>query len=307
MATPARFFSTLAQSTGILLGFIVALATTIYQIKRSRVHNRLTRFREDITEYQQEYQGLITDMAAELREVGEFSQADALYRENKEPIEIVRDCNEWAENQGTPRIANLWVSLHWLNHQLSVLQGSSDLDNLRKEMKIMERPILQISSEFDDKSKDGNPRQERLFKELIEQRGFGDRDFDPQYALFESTDKIDYWIDQNTTKTDGLKFGSWKLITDSLLRDYYTIDGRKHLSGDVFENRELRTLFIDAAILFAVGVLIPMLFLVTIPSNSSLPFIPITGRLVPIVELLNLALILGAGMKTLYDISKIIG
>lgn len=307
MATPARFFSTLAQATGIIIGFIIALATAIYSTKRSRVHNRLNHFRTDITEFEQEYGNVVRDMANELRQIGRFGWENSVYRQDKKPIEIVQEVIDWAEIQETPRIAKLWICLHWLNHQLSVLQNGSDLETMREQMSMTERPIIHIISEFQDRENPENPRQKRLFFEIAEQRGFSQEDFNPEHAVFDSTEHIDHWIRENTTKNSGHNFETWDIIVDNITREYYAIDGRQHLSGDVFENNEFRTLLIDAAILFSVGVFIPMLFLVTIPPNTFLlSDIRITGIGIPIVEIAVLIALLVGSAKTLKDVIEII-
>lgn len=308
MATPARFFSTLAQATGIILGFIIALATAIYQIKRSQIQSRLNRFREDITDYEQEYRDVVDDMATELRQIGSFEFETDLYQQDEEPIEVVQKVSEWAEKQDTPRIAKLWICLRWWDRQISVLHGGSDLEYLREQMTMTERPVLHIISEFEDMENPENPREERLFFEIVDQQGFSCDEYNPEYNVFGSSDSIDYWLRRNTTKTEGYTFESWRLIADNLTTDYYTIDGRKHLSGDIFEHDELRTLLVDAGLLFSVGVLIPMLFLITIP--PTVPLISefrITGVGIPLIEIAVLLSILVASAKTLRDVVRIIG
>ena len=307
MATPARFFSTLAQATGIIIGFIIALATAIYSTKRSRVHNRLSRFRRDVTKFEQEYGNIISDMADELRRVGRFRWENQIYRQNKKPIEVVEDVTDWSESQENPRVAKLWICLQWLSHQLSVLQGGSDLESMREQMTMTERPILHIISEFQDMENPENPRQERLFSELMERQGNLRKEYDPQRAVFDSSEHIDHWVRENTTRSNGRSFKSWEVIADNITREYYAIDGRQHLSGTAFDNDEFRTLLIDAAILFFVGVLVPMLFLTTIPPNTLLlSNVRISGIGILIVEILSLLAILGGGAKTLRDVIEII-
>ena len=103
-----------------------------------------------------------------------------------------------------------------------------------------ERPILHIISEFQDMENPENPRQERLFSELMERQGNLRKEYDPQRAVFDSSEHIDHWVRENTTRSNGRSFKSWEVIADNITREYYAIDGRQHLSGTVFDNDEFR-------------------------------------------------------------------
>jgi hypothetical protein len=55
MVAPQYFFSTLAQASAAIVGFVIAVAAALYTLERQRVERRTDEFREALTEFKNRY------------------------------------------------------------------------------------------------------------------------------------------------------------------------------------------------------------------------------------------------------------
>lgn len=99
---PTPFFSTLAQASAGIIGFIIAIAAAIYSLERQRVERRTDDYREALTEFKNRYGFALVTLDSMLEgEGGETTHemTDALSLDNDEVEELVRE--EYDEKPAT--------------------------------------------------------------------------------------------------------------------------------------------------------------------------------------------------------------
>jgi len=94
MVAPQHFFSTLAQASAGIVGFVTAVAAALYSLERQRVEQRTDNYREALTEFENRYGFALLTLESMLEGEGgttTHEMTDDLSLDNDEIEELVRE------------------------------------------------------------------------------------------------------------------------------------------------------------------------------------------------------------------------
>jgi len=275
MVNPAWFYSTLAQSSAAIIGFIIAFTAVIHQLERQTRERRTQELREILSTFEEDYRIVLMDLQFLMIETFppiEWSEIDdqVILTENIEEYEPALEFANTALSLYR-KIESLDYSK---NPREDYLLDSAELTELREEAQILH----QLASNFED---DG------LSNALVELSGFSDQDMNRAEILgiqeefidddtnqppgvASSVSGINSWLSKKRhTEFDGdsLDLRTVSRVTRELQKDASKIDSK---SGNtlVGYEPEVKSVILTSVSLLLVGVFTPIIFLMTPPLDS---------------------------------------
>ena len=271
-ASPAWFFSTLAQATAAIVGLTIAFIITTHMSRREYIRRRTDRIHEDTIRLREKYHGVFDTMAHLLREECDFSYAQVRF-------DLDNEIDEWAENQEDPAAARVWAYVSGVAQILTDIESaySPELDN--EDFGRLNRAGRNLPSSLDVMGSGQGVYVQVTNTSSEPPSGFHVED------IFEDHDRIRSWLSRNTTEDhdhtagvapdpdlfSGKNIFSWATISEEFERDI-TLLTSKTPSTDVTDNftspNFARRVLITDAKLAVVGIFLPLLFLVSSPDVS---------------------------------------
>jgi hypothetical protein len=141
MASPEWFFSTLAQSSAALIGFIIAIATVQYQFERRRIDKRTEELRDELRKMKNKYRSIFTTISITLDDKGfDILANNHIHEYNKELTELVDEIH--SGKYENPRVIETAAYLARIGHLISQIKPS---DNPRENYLIRKDKITELS------------------------------------------------------------------------------------------------------------------------------------------------------------------
>jgi len=254
MVSPAWFFSTLAQATAASIGFILAFVAALYSARKSQTANRKFRLMDHLREVEEEFDPLLEAMSNHLAAKGEFPVAGDTISQMKD---IERDQDElenMAQEFKTPKAVKLYANLTRTQNILDIIVTPQP--NRTKEEYLQ---YLNFTTNNMSETVGMAKNALVLFAELT------DEDYDPddpaREAIFPSIEETEIWLEKNFINEDGNTLVGWKHILDEL--NHQTRRGGAMAQGSdiVVSFDEYQHVLDRIAVLFFIGVVLPMSFL----------------------------------------------
>lgn len=112
MPSPEWFFSTLSQSMGAIVGFIITIAAVLYQLEKNEKQNRTARLREELIEFEKKYNNAIFSAIEGLKQPFEDSLPSSEYDPENSSLEDIKNIPD-EDLEGHPITSRVWmVSYH---------------------------------------------------------------------------------------------------------------------------------------------------------------------------------------------------
>ena len=111
---------------------------------------------------------------------------------------------------------------------------------------------------------------------------------------------------QEGTPTDkkGSTLRGWNAAVEAISNNYYSIDSRQYFDTDIFKQDQIGPVLNRCKVLFVFGVILPTIFLITLPTDSGVPTLPTFGT--TIIQLITLGVVGYYGWKLFEDLSALI-
>jgi len=272
MASPAWFFSTLAQASAAIIALTIAFTITSYSTRREYIQDRSDRFREKLIRYQEKYQGIMDNMARTIKDEVNIDYDSVRF-------DLVNDDPEsWAANQNNPDAALFWAYLSGVGEILANVDPALGPNIEDEELGAINDAARNLVPQIDT----GTNSSKEIYKAVT-----GSDDVPDDYYtedFLEEGRKVEAWLARNLTEryenqavirpgempTSGKNFYSWVKLLDEFRLDTKILTGRTPATdltdfmSPKFAGRVLITVF-QLAI---VGVFLPTLFLVSSPAAT---------------------------------------
>jgi hypothetical protein len=272
MASPAWFFSTLAQASAAIIALTIAFTITSYSTRREYIQDRSDRFREKLIRYQEQYQGIMDNMARTIKD-----EVDIDYDSVR--FDLVNDDPEsWADNQDNPDAALFWAYLSGVGGLLADVDPALGPSIEDEELGAINNAARNLAPLIDT----GTDSSEEIYKAVT-----GSDDVPDDYYtvdFLEEGRKVEAWLARNLTEryenqsgvcpgempTSGKNFYSWGKLLEQFRLDTKILTGRTPATeltdfmNPEFAGRVVITVF-QLAI---VGVFLPTLFLISSPAAT---------------------------------------
>lgn len=139
MVAPQYFFSTLAQASAAIVGFVIAVAAALYSLERQRVERRTDEYRDALAEFKNRYGFALSTLDSMLEgEGGETTHkmTDDLSLDNDELEELVRE--EYDKKPVTSlylaHVRRILGLFHRIGPENDYLLSLDELDTLRESV-----------------------------------------------------------------------------------------------------------------------------------------------------------------------------
>lgn len=289
MADSTWFFSTIAQATAASIGFVIAFAAALYSTRRSRRHSLVREFQQDIKEFYDQTDGPLQEMENSLRSYGDFEPAAGLelFRAagKGEAGEVSSIILEWAERQEDPVAAHLYGNIRWMHLLVRRLRSDSSIKQMEEMFFEMEKPLIMIGKTFDMRSEDfpyelpnsedGLSQVVRLYREIRGSPETGYYEFDKEHGLSGQMPELHQYLSQHSTSSaNPSTIQGWADAISTMSDSYYMIQNVQYFDNQLLDDNAIGPVLQTCLTLFLVGVLLPTLFLLTLPPSIT-PDLPI--------------------------------
>lgn len=269
MADPAWFFSTLAQSTAAIIGFIIAFSAVLYQLDRQRRERRTQELREELIDFEDEYDEVLVN--ARFLILDSFPEEDTINEEGpakfvsgNEGIEMLFDAVRNFE-----RISDLFDGLdHSPNPKRDYLISDEEFEELASAVEA-------LSDTFSLEDSDGIraelhrltgiPKSDLWDANVFGYRVDSPKEADPTCYSY----NIQEWAlgGSGTSRVlTGQTLRSLNTVVRRLERDFHAVEAKKRNTLVGYEPDVKYPLFLSG-ILLVIGVFLPMLFIMSPPSQ----------------------------------------
>lgn len=283
MVEPQFFFSTIAQASAAVVGFIVAVAAALYTLERQRVERRTDDFRDSLTEFANRYGFAIETLAQMLaNEGGDLTKEMKDVSKSREELRELahEECDEYPiTSLFLAHIVRIHGFLTRINPQYDYLLSSDELESLEESIDWYYDHFNQTddTSEAFIEEATGEPYDEEqslneicLFGEPGRFRGFRPHQLK---RWFERRQQIE--SDVLRPDTDGLGDDEWdplqgdnfwtlKSLSEYLRSDFRDVKRKSH--GTVLDyDPGIQPVVKVSSYLILTGVFLPTAFLFTAP------------------------------------------
>jgi hypothetical protein len=290
MVAPQYFFSTLAQASAAIVGFVIAVAAALYSLERQRVERRTDEYREALTEFRNRYGFALMALDSLLEgEGGDTTNemTDDLSLDNGELEELVRE--EYNEKPATSlymahvrrilgifnriapandsilspdELAALQQSIHWMYIQFYNISGEPNLVIKELVGEVTDKPYSDFDecadiTLFDDTNGETAYRPSHLQEWFKERRVV-------ESELLRPTPEEEDVLNVRGEYTTGDNFWSVKVLAEYLHNDFQKL--RREPAGTAIDYESgIRPVLKISTYLILVGVILPTMFLFSVP------------------------------------------
>lgn len=294
MVNPAWFFSTLAQAVAAAIGFVIAFTASIYTIRRSRTQERVHRLQEDIGEVHRTYSKVIKEMSDNISDNFNYDVSSVFNSGNQaEFSELSEDQKRmWILNQNSTVAATIWVELKILHTLLQSVPSSSNHERISDEIDDIRHLVRNLKIELDR----DRPAARRFYEEFTgKNKAEYDDDRFHYDDIFSHNHNMKNVLENANIGNKGhdRQIRGWMRVFYEFEAEFDEIISRRGI--DWLSNNEYPTTNVlrRSVILFAVGVVVPIFFLISVPvSTPILSDFRITGLGIPIIQFTLLFVVL---------------
>jgi len=292
MVNGAWFFSTLAQSTAAIASFIIAISTIFYQLERRRVNERTDEVCDELTKLRQRYEFIIDTISGNFDDrLGDEIDTPYLTDTNIGPNDLRKkiDADEKLELSST---ALVWGLLYRIFTCLLKIEPSKEpnshnllsqeeINRIRScSIHLRELMDVRVARYYVNEGKIESAFVDRLVDELI-----GESAAEPhQQIADQNVSEIENWVDEHIedsyfktgrisrAEIDGGNFDTLMAIFENLSRDsdyIYELSKNTILAEESSFSNDRK--YILALVI--IGVFIPMVPLLAVPSSLNTPYL----------------------------------
>ncbi|KPN31942.1 hypothetical protein SY89_02699 [Halolamina pelagica] len=290
MVAPQYFFSTLAQASAAIVGFVIAVAAALYSLERQRVERRTDEYREALTDFKNRYGFALMTLDSMLEGEGgdtTHEMTDDLSLNNDELEELVRE--EYDENPVTSlylaHVRRVLGIFHQIGPENDYILSPDELEKLRQSVYWMYIQFNNIGDEPNSAIKEfikeatGKHYSEHdksagitLFGDYGDITGFGPFQlqewFEERRAVesevLRPTPDEDDVLDIRDEYITGDNFWSIKILSEYLHNDFQKV--RREAVGTAIDyDSGIRPVVKVSSYLILVGVILPTTFLFSAP------------------------------------------
>lgn len=301
MASPAWFYSTIAQAAAAIIGFAIAFTISTYVSRRERMNRLTDEFKDHGREIQERYYYTFEHMSDLIQDMGNFSPPSERFNLAKE--NGAEELEQWANDQCDTQMARAWGYI------------SSVLD-------LLDKVVSPVDEETKEQLGGLNTAAEFLHRELFnrshyhaaediyrEIKGLSeDDDIHGYYTqdIFDDHGEIENWLHQHLSQRSATSFAvgppstfsgqdlaSWHMVLDEFRYDIRNLSNESigtRASEDIVTPGFIESVLYICLGLGIFGVALPLLILIypngpILPTNS-LPIYIISEWIANIVTLL---------------------
>jgi len=290
MAAPQYFFSTLAQASAAIVGFVIAIAAALYSLERQRVERRTDEYRDALVEFKNRYGFALSTLDSMLEgEGGETTHemTDDLSLDNDELEELVHE--EYDENPVTSlylahvrrilglfhrigpendyvlsleELDALWESVYWMYIQFYNL-GDEPNSSIKEFIKEATGKHYSEHEESADITLFGDSGNVTGYSPFQLQKWFEERRAVESEVLRPAPDEDDV-LDIRDEYLSGDNFWSIKILSEYLHNDVQKV--RREAVGTAIDYESgIRPVVKISTYLILIGVILPTIFLFSSP------------------------------------------
>lgn len=274
MASPGWFFSTLAQVTATIAGFIIAFSGVLHQLERQRRESVTEELRDDILDFEEKYVPVI----AAIRAVLQFTFPSIDSEEEQGELKIV-EADHTNSHSAAFRVVDSLLTLEDLIDETgSYWRHKRDYLWTEQEFDILDENLAYMSSQIRSNS------ETDFLSELASISDVSSEEVWKSNVVY-SDDLLTHDIREymenkypedmvSRHNLDGTNMRSISFVLRDLSRDFQKLNMKKERSTVGYEPN-MRPIFGAVGLLLVFGVFIPLWMLVSAPST----FPSITGKL----------------------------
>jgi len=288
MVDPAYFFSTLAQVSATIVGFIIAFSVGLYPLERRRREDRTDRLREALRDFRDEYNGVVQVMSL-IAHDGGVTTKEYLKDFSKDTDELRAEVRD-DDDQRSEDAPIVWAHLYRIDQLLDRVSAENDFLLLPDELDALQNSLNWLYGYF-DANNDSNKQFYFELSDLIDQDNIPENYYiddvydsgagasNPegnlrQWIRVESDGRHRSWVAYSADDSgiSGRNLFSFATVLEYMKQDFDEVEARN--TGTILDY-EPRTKYIIRGVLATsvVGVLLPMLFLFTPPQTLNTLFV----------------------------------
>ena len=288
MVNPAYFFSTLAQVSATIVGFIIAFSVGLYPLERRRREDRTDRLREALRDFRDEYKGVVQVMSLIAHDGGVTTKA--YLKDFSKGTDELRDEIDDDNDQRSEDAPIVWAHLYRIDELLDRVSAENDFLLLPDELESLQNSLNWLYGYF-DANNDSNKQFYFELSDLIDQDNIPDDYYiddvydsgagasNPegnlrQWIRVESDGRHRSWVAYSADDSgiSGRNLFSFATVLEYMKQDFDEVEARN--TGTILDY-EPRIKYIIRGVLATsvVGVLLPMLFLFAPPQSLSALFV----------------------------------
>jgi len=290
MVAPQYFFSTLAQASAAIVGFVIAIAAALYSLERQRVERRTDQYRDALDEFKNRYGFALSTLDSMLEGEGgntTHEMTDNLRLDSDEVEKLVRE--EYDDNPMTSlylaHVRRILGLFHRIGPENDYVLSLEELDALQESVYWMYSQFYNLGDEPNSVIKEfikeatGKPYSEhekpgdiRLFGDTEDLKGFSphllQKWFEERRAIesevLRPTPEEDLPRENRGIQITGDNFWSIKTLSEYLFNDFRKV--RREAAGTSVDYESgIRPVVKVSTYLILVGVILPTMFLFSSP------------------------------------------
>lgn len=317
------FFSTLAQASAAVVGFIIAVAAVLYSLERQRVERRTDEYRDALTEFRNRYGFALTTLDSMLESEGgdtTHQMTDDFSIDGDELADLVyEECEDKpVTSLLLAHVRRILGIFNRIGPENDYMLSTSELDALNGSITWISQSYCQFNDDTDSTIKEfveevtGKPYSAhddsatiQLFGNFEGIQGFHAFQLEEWFEKRKAIDseilrptpmneEADDTLNNNDYLT-GDNFWSLKILSEYLMHDFRKV--RREASGTVIDYESgIRLVVKVSTYLILVGVILPTVFLISAPVTLPVWFILLsqilllTGTLILALALIEFVL-----------------
>ena len=319
MAKPAWFFSTLAQVTAAIVGFIVAFSAGLYPLERQRREDRTDRLRNALIDFRNEYFDVIRSLSF-VAGNGNVTTKDYLKDFTKDTEELQEEIENDSEQRGKDS-ALVWAHFHRIQELIDKIDAEHDFLLTSEELDTLQESIQWLYGYFDvnnEENKQFYLELSNLFNlEDVDDSYYHDNVYDSGAGAVKPEEDLREWVQEDSDgrhrnwagySDDDSGLTGKNLFTIATIMEYVKQDFEQlqiRRSGTIlnYQPRIMKIIWGVVAMTF-VGVFLPSILLLT-PTEDLSPLV-LRGWSLLASQWLVLILSTAAFSYLLYQIVKYI-
>lgn len=257
MAEASWFFSTIAQASATVVGFVLAFTAGIYTIRKNRIRQQVARYLDGMDSIYRDFDEPLLSMTDDLKDKGDFSAPLGGLSIQFDPD---RDLVEWAKEEDSS-VAVLWAHLVKIHNNLLLASSSSNAGDIPDSFDSLSSNVTKINTELDD---------DEFVRDIYEEASDkSSNDGLYEDSLFEFAESTKDLLERRSGKEPytANSIQGIKDVTKELKIDTSSMERRHTPSRLSYFDQHPSNIFHKALQLFIVGVLSPALLLVTPPED----------------------------------------
>lgn len=274
MSDPAWLYSVLTQAVASIIGFLITVATVIYQLDRSKRQKRTKLLRDDLRQLQNNYQ-LVIDTVLELIKQPYSDKITTNIPENS--ASNIQEIRKLAENNDSigPRERS-WLYANYISDLLDKISEDTDdsdlfllteedLDELGKSAEIMRSLIHEVDNSLQDDIDKKSDEEVSVRTNIFDLEG-------NEYADLNQWFNKSFQNNSPKQALNGKNLLSISNVFKKLNRDIRLLSIKAE-ETNLNEGVDLTQILRPVLLVLALGVIAPILGLIELNLEISIPYV----------------------------------